>query len=147
MLDDKDKIILRLLEKNARLTTAEIHDKTKIPRTTVHNRIKKMYNKGVIEKFTVKINKKKIGKGLSAFIFCTVSYRSTKGHSIDQLEVARSIKGLPEVEEVSIVTGEIDLIVKVTMADVEALNSFVIEQLRNVTGIERTVTSVVLSSA
>ena len=146
MLDRKDRVILNLLEKNARLTTADIHAHTKIPRTTVHNRIKKMRDTGIIEKFTIKTNKKLLGKGLSAYISCTVSYRTVEGHTINQLDVARNIKGLPEVEEVSIVTGEIDLILKVAMADVDALNSFLIEKLRKITGIERTVTSVVLSS-
>ena len=146
MIDEKDRIILDLLRSDARLTTAEIYAHTKIPRTTVHNRIKKMRKTGIIGKFTIETNKKLLGIGLSAYIFCTVSYRTVKGHTIDQLDVAKSIKGLPEVEEVSIVTGEIDLIVKVAMADVDALNSFIIEKLRNITGIERTVTSVVLSS-
>ncbi len=144
-LDDKDKKILELLNDNSRLNTNEIYKQTQIPQTTVYNRIKKLEIDGVIEKFTIKINKKIIGLGLSAYIFCTISYRTSTGEKISQPKVAREIKALPEVDEVAIVTGETDLIIKVTVTDVEELNSFVVKKLRDIEGVEKTVTSVVLS--
>ena len=116
-----------------------------MPQTTIHNRIKKLTQNGVIKRFTIEIDGKKIGKGLDAYILCTVSYRSTRGEKINQIEVAQTIKELPEVEEVSIVTGDNDMIVKVAVKDVDALNDFVIFSLRDIEGVERTVTSVVLS--
>ena len=59
--------------------------------------------------------------------------------------MGKLIKRLPEVEEVSIVTGDLDMIVKVSMRDVDELNDFVIYKLRTIEGIEKTVTSVVLT--
>lgn len=144
-LDDKDKKILNLLADNARMNSNEIYKETKIPQTTVYNRIKKLESDGVIEKFTIKLNKKLIGKGLSAYIFCTISYRTSTGEKISQPRVARQIKTLSEVDEVSIVTGETDLIIKVSVANVDALNSFVVKKLRDIEGVEKTITSVVLS--
>ena len=137
--------IITLLQKNSRMTTNEISKETGIPQTTVYNRIKKLLEKGVIEKFTVKLNNKAIGKGLAAYIFCTVSYRTSKGGKLSQIDVAKKVKELPQVEDVSIATGEIDLIVKVRMKDVDALNDFIVIKLRDIEGIEKTVTSVVLS--
>ena len=121
------------------------YKQTQIPQTTVYNRIKKLESEGIIEKFTIKLNKKLIGRGLSAYIFCTISYRTSTGEKISQPKVARKIKALVEVDEVSIVTGETDLIIKVSVSDVEALNSFVVKKLRDIEGVEKTVTSVVLS--
>lgn len=144
-MDDKDLRIIRVLEENSRLSTNEIWRKTGIPQTTVHNRMKKLIKEEIIEGFTIKLNKKMIDKGLGAYILCTVSYRTSKGDKLSQVNVARDVKALPEVEEVSIVTGEIDLIVKVAVKDVEMLNEFVIGKLRNIEGVEKTVTSVVLS--
>ena len=144
-LDDKDSRILTLLKENSRMTTKELSKKLEIPQTTIHNRIKRLAETGVIKRFTIDIDRKKIDRGLVAYILCTVSYRSTRGEKINQLAVAQIIKKLPEVEEVSIVTGDNDLIVKVAMKDVDALNDFVIFKLRNIEGVERTVTSVVLS--
>ncbi len=144
-LDDKDKKILKLLTQNSRLNTNEIYKETNIPQTTVYNRMKKLESDGVIEKYTVKLNKKLIGKGLSAYIFCTISYRTSTGEKISQPRVARQINALTEVDEVAIVTGETDLIIKVSVADVDDLNSFVVKKLRDIEGVEKTVTSVVLS--
>ena len=141
----ENKEIITLLQKNSRMTTNEISKETGIPQTTVYNRIKKLVEKGVIEKFTIKLNNKAIGRGLAAYIFCTVSYRTSKGGKLSQIDVAKKVKELPQVDDVSIATGEIDLIVKVRMKDVDALNDFIVIKLRDIEGIEKTITSVVLS--
>jgi Lrp/AsnC family transcriptional regulator for asnA, asnC and gidA len=142
---DKDSKILALLKENSRMTTKEMSKELEMPQTTIHNRIKRLTKNGIIKRFTIEVDGTKIGKGLDAYILCTVSYRSTRGEKINQIEVAQTIKELPEVEEVSIVTGDNDMIVKVAVKDVDALNDFVIFSLRDIEGVERTVTSVVLS--
>ena len=144
-LDDKDLKILELLRDNARMTTSEMFKKLGMPQTTIHNRIKRMKKSGIIKRFTIDLDGKKIGRGLVAYILCTVSYRTSRGQKISQYEVAKMIQVLPEVEDVSIVTGDIDLIVKVALGDVDELNDFIIYKLRDIDGIEKTVTSVVLS--
>jgi Lrp/AsnC family transcriptional regulator for asnA, asnC and gidA len=144
-IDDKDQKILFVLQQDSSLSTNEISELTGIPQTTVHNRIRKLKENHVIQGFTIKINRKAIGKGLVAFILCTVSYRTQTGDKISQIDVARQICQFPEVEEAAIVTGEIDLIVKVSVRDVDALNDFLITKLRDLEGVEKTVTSVVLS--
>lgn len=144
-MDEKDRKIIDVLKKNSRLSTNEIWKKTGIPQTTVHNRMKKLKENGIIEHFTIKLDRRMVGKGLAAYILCTVSYRTSKGEKLSQIDVAKKVKTLPEVEEVSIVTGEIDLIVKVGVKDVDALNDFVVVKLRDIEGIEKTITSVVLS--
>jgi len=144
-LDDKDLKILELLRANARMTTSEMFKELGMPQTTIHNRIKRMKKSGVIKRFTIDLDRKKIGKSLVAYILITVSYRTSKGQKISQFDVAKMIQVLPEVEDVSIVTGDIDMIVKVALGDVDELNDFIIYKLRDIDGIEKTVTSVVLS--
>ena len=144
-LDEKDLKLLDLLKENSRLTTSELSKKLEMPLTTIHNRIKKLRELGIIKRFSIDVDRKKVGRGLVSFILCTVSYRTASGEKTNQLEIAHQIKALPEVEDVSIVTGEIDLIVKVSLKDVDELNDFIIFKLRNIEGIERTITSVVLS--
>ena len=144
-LDEKDHKLLVLLKENSRLTTSELHKKLGMPQTTIHNRIKKLKEQGVIKRFTIDVDRKQVGRGLVSFILCTVSYRTATGQKTNQHEIAHQIKALSEVEDVSIVTGEIDLIVKVSLKDVDELNDFVISKLRDIEGIERTITSVVLS--
>ncbi|AEC52452.1 hypothetical protein PNA2_1537 [Pyrococcus sp. NA2] len=52
-LDDLDRAILKLLKKDARLTIAEISNQLKKPESTIHFRIKKLQEKGIIEKYTI----------------------------------------------------------------------------------------------
>ncbi|CAB49877.1 Lrp/AsnC family transcriptional regulator [Pyrococcus abyssi] len=52
-LDDLDRAILKLLKKDARLTIAEISNQLKKPESTVHFRIKKLQERGIIEKYTI----------------------------------------------------------------------------------------------
>ncbi|MFW9906680.1 MAG: Lrp/AsnC family transcriptional regulator [Candidatus Thorarchaeota archaeon] len=144
-LYDKNREIITLLQQNSRMTSNEISNKTGIAQTTVYNRIKKLQEMEVIDRFTIKLNNKAIGRGLSAYVLCTVSYRTFKGEKLSQIDVAKKVKALPEVEEVAIVTGEIDLVVKVGVKDVDSLNDFVIIKLRDIEGIEKTITSVVLT--
>ena len=144
-MDETNIKIINALEQNSRLSTNEIWKITGIPQTTAYNRIKKLKEEGIIEKFTIKLDKKKIGKGLASYILCTVSYRTAEGKKVSQIDVAKGVKAMSEVEDVSIVTGEIDLIIKLAVKDVDTLNDFIVNKLRNVEGIEKTVTCVVLS--
>jgi len=145
MLDDKDKIILELLKQNSKLTTSKISKKTAIPVTTVHNRIKKLKKEKYIQNYTVNINHEKLGLKISAFILLTVNYELKDGTKIMQEDVARKIKSLPEVDEVNVVTGGTDIVLKVRTTDVKALNDFVIDKLRMIKGVDKTQTMVILS--
>jgi len=74
MIDNKDLKILELLKLNARFTTKQISKKTLLPITTVHNRIKKLENLGVIKNYSVVIDHKKLGKSISAYILMNINY-------------------------------------------------------------------------
>ncbi len=145
-LDSKDMKILGFLSDNAKLTSQQISRKTLIPITTVHNRIKKLEKRGVIKGYTTVLDHKKLGKGILAFILVTVSYITSSGKRISQAELAKKIRSFPCVEEIHIVTGGADLIMKARVSDMEELNDFVINELRNIDGVENTQTIISLSS-
>lgn len=143
-LDEKDKQILEILKKNARLTTKEIAKIVKLPITTVHNRIKKLENNKIITNFTVNLNYNELGKPILAFILVTVNYNLISEKKIDQEELAKKIKFLEGTEDVSIVTGDTDIIVKVRLSSVDELSSYITKKLRNLEGIDKTRTLIVL---
>ncbi len=145
-LDEKDMKVLNLLRENAKLTTQQISKKTLIPVTTVYNRIKKMEKMGVIQKYTVDIDQKKIGKNIKAIILITVSYLLPNGRKISQTELAKKISKHPYAENVDIVTGGTDIVLTVNVDSVEKLNDFIINELREIDGIDKTQTMIVLSS-
>ncbi|MCS7123174.1 MAG: Lrp/AsnC family transcriptional regulator, partial [Candidatus Aenigmarchaeota archaeon] len=90
--------------------------------------------------YTAIIDSKKIGMHVMAYILVSFSRES----DVSQKDLARKIASFPQVCEVSIITGEWDILVKVKEESVEAIGNFVVDKLRNLIGIEKTLTLVVL---
>jgi len=145
MVDDKDLKILELLKSNARLTTKQISKKTLLPITTVHNRIKKLENLGVIKNYSVVIDHRKIGKTISAYILMNINYIYLKEKNLTQHQLAQQLSSHPFVDKISMVTGETDMILKVIVNDVSQLDDFVTKYLRNIDGVQRTKTMLILN--
>ena len=145
-IDDKDLKILKMLREDAKLTTYQISKKTLTPVTTVYNRIKKLERLGVIRKYTVEVDEKKLGKNIMAVVLITVNYTLPDGRKVSQIELAKQISRHPYVENLCIVTGGTDIIMTVRVESVEKLNDFIIKELRDMDGIDKTQTMIVLSS-
>ena len=143
--DKKDIDILNLLNKDAKLTSLQISKKTGIPATTIHNRIKKMEANGIILRYSIVTDTKKLGMKIKAYIMVCVEYMTPAGRKISQTELAQEIKEYPLVDEVSIITGGTDILVKVHSKDIDELNDFIINKLRSIDGVAKTDTMVVLS--
>ena len=142
-LDKKDERVLEILKENSKLTTGQISKKIAIPVTTVHNRIKKLEKLGVIKNYTLNLDFKKLGYDIIAFILVSVTYNLPSGEKIKQEQVAQAIKKIG-AEEVYIVTGGTDIIIKVRAKNIDDLNDFVIKKLRSIEGIDKTQTMIVL---
>lgn len=147
ILDKNDLSIIEALKENSSLSTQKISRKVNIPITTVHNRIKKLEKEGIIEGYTIKLNNKKIGKPIAAYIMITVDYKLLQQLKISQYELARKLKANTAVEDAAMVTGAGDIIIKVRVKDIDELNEFVTIELRNIKGVEKTQTAVVLNEA
>jgi DNA-binding Lrp family transcriptional regulator len=84
-LDEKDEAILQSLEIDSRKGTQAIADSLSLPRVTVHDRIRRLKEKGVIKRFTIQRDPRAVGLELRAFIFI----RCERGQ-IDRREVVAS---------------------------------------------------------
>jgi len=142
-LDEKDKEILKLIQKNAKLRAKEIARKINSPITTVFAKIKRMEEEGIIKSYNALLDAKLLGFETLAFIFVSFS----KSEGITQEETAKEIAKFPEVQEVHIISGEWDILVKVRGRNTEEIGKFVVEKLRSIKGIEKTLTSVVFMTA
>jgi len=138
MFDKKDQMILEELKKNSRNSIKNIASNVKIPRITVHDRIQKMIKNGIIKSFNVTIDYKKIGLSTEVFIF--VSFLPNV--DISQRELAKRISKLPGVSEVHIISGEYDLILKARGKSLEEIGKLVVDKLRKLKGVGRTLTFV-----
>lgn len=137
-LDDKDMDILGLLKKNAKSTTQQISRELNIPITTVHNRIKKLESSGIIEKYTIILNHKKLGKTISARLMIRVTKLA------DQFKICNEVLNLESVEKVYQITGDYDIVASVRVNDIEALHSLIMTQLRTMPEIRNTNATIVL---
>ena len=144
-LDEKDLRVLDELKENAKRTTSQISKRVNLPITTVHNRIKKLEKLGIIKRYTVELDYKKLDKPMTAYVMVQVIYMLPSGIKVMQEDVAKEIKGLPGVELVELLTGGTDILVKVRVKDVDELNDFIIRKLRKIEGVDKVQTSVVLS--
>jgi len=144
-LDQKDLKILETLKESSKLTVNKIGKRLRLPITTVHNRIKKLEKLGVIKNYTINPDYKKLGKDLLVYVQVSVNYTTPTGEKLHQEDIAKKIKKLTDVEEVNIVAGVTDILIKVRLENMEALNNFIIKKLREIPGVDKTQTIVVMN--
>ena len=98
-LDDIDKNIIRILQEDARTSYREIQDSLGISIGTIHNRIAKLRDYGIIEGYTLKLNNVKLGYKLTFLIRINCDGKHTE-------EILNEIKKTPEVCSIFHTTGE-----------------------------------------
>ncbi|MEM0342661.1 MAG: Lrp/AsnC family transcriptional regulator [Thermoplasmata archaeon] len=142
MLDEKDILILEELMKDSRKTTKAIARELDMPRATVHDRIVKMEERGVIRKYTAVPDYAQLGLGVTAFVL--VQFEPEKG--VSQRDTAEEIALLDGIFEVHMISGEYDMLLKVRGASMEEIGKLVIDRLRDIKGVARTLTCAVFTT-
>lgn len=143
-LDEKDLEILRLLQENYKMSSKDISRKVGSPIPTVYAKIKRMENIGIIKEYKTVLDSKKLGKGTTAFIFVSFGYHPFGiEKSLDQREIAKKIAKFPEVQELHVITGDWDMLIKIKAKDVDDAGKFVVDKLRKIEGIEKTLSCMV----
>lgn len=144
-LDEKDLAILTLLQKNCRMTAREIARKINSPITTVFAKMRRMEQQEVIKEYRAILDSKKLNLGTTAFILASFSYRNGET-PLSQRVIAEQIAKFPEVQDVHIISGDWDILIKIKEKSVDAVGNFVIDKLRTVKGIEKTLTCMVFDT-
>jgi Lrp/AsnC family leucine-responsive transcriptional regulator len=146
-LDEKDTAILALIQENSKLTAKQIAKKISAPMTTIFAKTKRMEELGVIREYRAIVAPEKLGSGTAAFILASVSYRAKADDiPISQRIVAEEIAKFAEVQEVHIITGDWDLLIKLRAESVESIGKFVVDKLRLIKGLEKTLTCMVFET-
>jgi Lrp/AsnC family transcriptional regulator, leucine-responsive regulatory protein len=120
MLDSTDILILKCLQENAQQTTKAIAQQVNLTLTPTHDRIKRLENEGVIEKYVAILNKKKLHKKLT--VFCNVTLDKQTQNNFVEFE--ESIRQFSEIVECSVVSGGFDYLLKIIVQDMETYNHF-----------------------
>ncbi|HEX7119287.1 MAG TPA: Lrp/AsnC family transcriptional regulator [Longimicrobiales bacterium] len=140
MIDDVDRQILTIIQQNARTPNAEIARQVGMAASAIHERIRKLEERGVIESYGARLAAKRVGHGLLAFVFVRAEER------LDSPETGELLARIPEVQEVHHIAGEDCFLVKVRVADTDALGRLLRERVGAISTVRSTRTTIVLET-
>jgi DNA-binding Lrp family transcriptional regulator len=137
-MDNTDKKLIALLQENARKSTSELARHLGLSRTTVQDRINRLEERKVISGYTVKFDPAYNRRMLTAHVMVKIEPRG-------QDAVVSHCRKMPEVTGLHTISGEFDLIAIVKAETPEGLDK-ALDDIRRIKGIERTTTSIVLTT-
>lgn len=134
--DERDVAILTLLDENARLSYREIAKKLRMHPNTVIERIKRMEREGVIERYSVVVNYRKLNYEIISIIQVDITGKPD--------EVIKNVAKVGYVHRVYQTTGEYDAIAIVVCKNINALSK-ITASISGIPGVQRTNTKIVLA--
>lgn len=128
-MDDLDRRILSVLQRNSALSVAQVAERVGLSTTPCWRRIQKLEANGVIQGRVAILDRRKLNVGVTVF----VSVR-TNQHDLAWLEnFAAVVKDIPEVVEFYRMSGDVDYLLKIVVPDIEAYDAVYKELIRRVT--------------
>ena len=140
-LDQKDRLILRELQVNARISNIELAEKVNLSPTPCARRVKQLEDAGIITQHITILDRERLGLSLMAMISVTMDR-----HTADRFENFEEAAALlPEVMECYVVTGQdSDFLIKVLVRDMRHYEEFLLKRLTKLEGVSGVHSSFVL---
>ncbi|WP_413927173.1 Lrp/AsnC family transcriptional regulator [Clostridioides sp. ES-S-0001-03] len=135
-----DLKIINSLKKNSRASTSEISRQVNLSIPAVSERIKKIEQSNIIQKYTIQINREKTKYKLLAFVFINTDLSK----SIEEFK--KTMLEYDTVLECHHISGEYDYLIKVLAEDTNELEEFISITLKKIRGIQKANTTIVLST-
>jgi len=128
MMDNLDCSILCHLCKNSRASTTEIAQKLGVAPSTVHNRINRLKESGIIERFTIILDPAAVGQNVTAYIGINIE-------SAKRIAVINQLKNIEDVLEVYELLEPYDIFIKVRTQDISSLKEHVLHPISDLDGV------------
>ena len=141
-MDQIDRKILELLQRDAKQNTKEIARKVGLSVTPTYERIKKLEQQQVIKSYVALVDPAKVGKEM--VVYCQINLLKHQKVLIDNFE--DKITNFPEIMECHHVSGNFDFLLKIVVKDIKEFHHFVNEKLAVVDGISTIQSSFVMNS-
>lgn len=138
-LDELDLQILELLIKDCRTPYLEIARICHVSGGTIHVRMKKMEDLGIIRGSRIVLNLPKLGYDVCCFVGIYVDTTSSFNSVLDQMS------NIKEVVELHLTTGDYAMFAKIVCSNILDLQDVLLNKINNITGVQRTDTFVSLS--
>lgn len=138
-LDELDLQILELLIKDCRTPYLEIARICHVSGGTIHVRMKKMEDLGIIRGSRIVLNLPKLGYDVCCFVGIYVDKTSSFNSVFDEMSTIK------EVVELHLTTGDYSMFAKIVCSNILDLQDVLLNKINNIPGIQRTDTFVSLS--
>ena len=141
-LDKIDRKILEILQKNAKITNAQLSKEIGLSPAPTLERVKKLESQGVITSYHAKLSTEKIGLGVSTFVLVTL-----RGHNRENIEqFMQEIEKIEEVIECHHITGAGDFILRIITKDIPSYQKLMLEKVSDIKMVDNMQSMVVLST-
>ncbi len=137
-VSEKDRQLLSLLSENARMPVATLAKRLALSRTTVQARLERLERDGVIAGYTVRLSDEYASSLIRAHILITIAPKALS-------QVVASLERVKAVTALHSVSGSFDLIAIIAAPSIAQLDDL-IDQIGTIDGVERTLSSIVLST-
>ncbi len=137
MIDEKDRKIIELLQKNARIPYTEIAKKINLSEGAVRKRVNALEEKGIIKKYVAIIDPKKLG-------YENITILGLDVEPTKLLEIAKEISKMEEVKCVYISTGDHMIMAEIWAKDGKQLSEILGKKIGRIEGIKRICPAIIL---
>ncbi|WPP52221.1 Lrp/AsnC ligand binding domain-containing protein [Catalinimonas niigatensis] len=140
-IDNIDLKILALLSEDAKIPYTEIAKKVYVSGGTVHVRMRKMEEMGIVRGTTLNMDYSKLGYDITAFLGIYLEKSSLYNPVVDEL------KKVPEVVKIHYTTGNYSIFIKIHCRDTRHLREVLHDKIQKIDGIVRTETLISLEES
>lgn len=140
-LDDIDLKILSILMKDAKTPYTDIAKQLFVSSGTVHVRMKKMEEMGIIKSFNLQLNYHELGYDITAFLGIYLN----KSSQYDS--VAKKLEEIPEIVDLHYTTGNYSMFLKLICKDTNHLREILMDKIQKIEDITRTETFISLKES
>ena len=141
-LDELDKKILNILQRNAKITNAQLSQDIGLSPAPTLERVKKLEQSGLIKSYHAELDPEMLGLGVQMFV--QVMLKGHNKRNIDHFMAA--IQDIPEVIECHHVTGTGDFLLKIISRDITAYQKFMLETISEIEVVDNLQSMVILST-
>ena len=142
-MDQTDKRLLELAEQGiTKYSTLAKH--LDMPLSTIHSRMKKLEQEGAIRGYKADIDWKKAGLNLRAFVLIKADVSLLRSTGKTQDDLLEELLGTDYVDEGYVITGEADIMIRITAVDSTHLKEILLRDIDSMEGITGTRTIIVL---
>ncbi|MDQ4097645.1 MAG: Lrp/AsnC family transcriptional regulator [Actinomycetota bacterium] len=136
-LDAVDRRLVEALRKDGRLSVNELATQASVSRATAYQRLARLRDAGVIRRFTVDVDPRKLGLPIAALVLVTVVQHAWR-------EVGDRLRRLPGVEWLALSTGSFDYVLLVRAPDVEHLRDVILGGIQSISEVQSAQTLLLL---